>query len=261
MPQIDINNHSSNYLLEDFGHAETLIFSNSLGTDLTLWDSVMPYIQDHFNVLRYDTRGHGKSSVGTDTEYTIEQLGQDVIALLDHLKLDKVHFCGISMGGLIGQWLGINASNRFENIVICNSAAKIGTVEGWNNRIKQVAVNGLESITDGTLERWFTPQFREKHPEKAQNIINTFVSNPVQGYVACCAAIRDADFTKQLHELEVPTLIISGIKDEVTTVEDGSYFMKHIPVCSHIKLYAAHLSNIECDLEFSKHVAFFLMDH
>lgn len=261
MPEVNINNVDCHYNFQDFGHDETLVFSNSLGTDHTMWDKQIDHLSGQYNILRYDTRGHGKSGVGEATEYTIDQLGNDALGLLDHLKLEKVHFCGLSMGGQIGQWLGINAPERFHKIVICNTAAKIGTEEGWNNRIKHVALNGLESITDGTQERWFTPEFRAEHPDEVQKILDVFVKNPVQGYAACCAVVRDVDFRQSLHQLEVPTLVISGIKDDVTTVDDGNYFMKHIPVCSHIKLYAAHLSNVECDVEFSKHLLYFLMNH
>jgi 3-oxoadipate enol-lactonase len=256
MPIITINNNACYYEFEDFGNSEVLIFSNSLGTSLSMWDEQVHILSPHFNILRYDTRGHGKSGVG-ETTTDIATLGNDVLALMDYLKIEKAHFCGLSMGGLIGQWLGINASKRFEKITISNTAAKIGNAEGWNQRIKHVSENGLESITAATAERWFTPNFRSKTPSVVKDILANFVKTDRIGYMVCCTAVRDADFRNQLQELEVPTLVISGSKDPVTTVEDAEFMVEKIPLASHITLNAAHLSNIEVGEEFSKCILHF----
>lgn len=256
MPIVHTGEADIFYTTDYFGHSETLLFSNSLGTDHTMWEPQIDMLSHHFNILRYDTRGHGQSSV-PEGLYTIDQLGNDIIALLDHLGLEKVYFCGLSMGGQTGQWLGIHHPQRFEKIILANTAAKIGTAEGWATRIAQVNAHGLESITDGTAERWFTTTFREKQPEVVAEILEKFVANPVAGYAACCNAVAGADFTKNLYELEVPTLIISGLKDAVTTVEDGKYMAKRIPVSAHVSLDAAHLSNTEQAEEFSKHILHF----
>jgi 3-oxoadipate enol-lactonase len=259
MPLITLNKNTCYYEFEDFGKDKTLIFSNSLGTNLSMWEQQVATLSPHVNILRYDTRGHGKTGVGAATT-DIATLGNDVLALLDYLKLDKVHFCGLSMGGLIGQWLGINAPERFEKIIISNTAAKIGNAEGWNQRIVHVRDNGLKSITDATAERWFTSDFRTKHPSVIKGILDNFVQTDTVGYMACCAAVRDADFRTQLQGLQVPTLVISGSKDPVTTVEDAKFMAEQLPLASHITLDAAHLSNVEvgeafskCILDFSEH--------
>tara|TARA_B100000780_G_C21048345_1_gene420887 strand:- start:196 stop:978 length:783 start_codon:yes stop_codon:yes gene_type:complete len=260
MPVIQVNNIDCFYQFDDFGKSETLLFSNSLGTDHTMWNKQVEALGKYFNILRYDTRGHGQSGTGNLKEYTIDMLGSDVIAILDHLNLDKVNYCGLSMGGQLGQWLGINASNRFHKIVICNTAAKIGTADGWNTRIAHVGEHGLASITGGTAERWFTPEFNQNHADKVQAILDVFVKNPVEGYAACCAAVRDADFRDSLNKLSVPTLIVSGTEDAVTTVEDGNFFEQNIPQTSHVKFKAAHLSNVECADEFNAALIQFLND-
>ncbi len=256
MPIIKLSNSDCNYKYEDFGNDKIIVFSNSLGTDLSMWEYQIDILSHHFNVLRMDTRGHGESNINQD-EVSIAELGGDVIELLDHLKFDKVYFCGLSMGGLIGQWLGIHHSSRFEKIIISNTAAKIGNEEGWNTRIKQVTENGLASILDATAERWFTPEFRKNNADTVSQILDKFKNNDLRGYTANCAAVRDADFTGQLYELEVPVLVISGLHDEVTTVEDGKFLAKRIPVSRHISLNAAHLSSVECAEEFSKHIIHF----
>ena len=259
MPVITIINNPYYYEFEDFGNSKVLIFSNSLGTNLSMWEQQVDILSHHFNILRYDTRGHGKSGVLTNPNeaYDIATLGQDVLALMDYLELEKVHFCGLSMGGLIGQWLGINSPNRFEKIVIANTAAKIGNAEGWNQRNKHVTEHGLESITAATAERWFTENFRKQHPSVISGILDNFVQTDVLGYAACCAAVRDADFRTELHNLEVPTLVISGSKDPVTTVEDAKFLMKRIPLACHVTVTAAHLSNMERGEEFAKLILHF----
>lgn len=258
MSFLTINDTECHYQFDDFGHEKTIVFSNSLGTDFTMWDKQVSYLKNYVNILRYNTRGHGKSSTGSEKTYSIEMLGNDLLTLLDHLALKNIIYCGLSMGGQIGQWMGINTGKRFEKIVICNTAAKIGTEEGWNQRIAYVSEHGLSSILDGTADRWFTPPFREKHPDEVQQILQIFASNSLQGYTACCAAVRDGDFREQLGRIEVPVLIISGSKDAVTTVEDGNFMAEQITNSEHFSLPAAHLSNFEFPEAFSKKLIEFI---
>ncbi len=148
-----------NYRFDGPQDAPVLVLSNSLGTDLHMWDAQVAAFSEHFRVLRFDTRGHGQSLV-TEGPYSIEQLGRDVLAMLDQLNLDKVHFCGLSMGGLIGQWLGINAGERLHKLVVCNTAAKIGDPSVWNPRIETVLRDGkaaMVALRDASIARWFTP--------------------------------------------------------------------------------------------------------
>lgn len=259
MPFASVNGHSCHYQYNDFGHDETIVFANSLGTNLSMWDAQVKILSQHLNILRYDMRGHGQSELGDNLTLDIATLGNDVLSLLDALKLSKVYFCGLSIGGLVGQWLGINAPDRFDRIIISNTAAKIGNQAGWNSRIEQVQANGLASIVGGTGERWFTPTFREQQPETVNQILANFVKTTLSGYLACCGAVRDADFRTQLHKLTIPTLVISGSKDPVTTVADAEFLVDHIPVAQHVTLDAAHLSNVEHPEAFSNHILHFLL--
>jgi 3-oxoadipate enol-lactonase len=255
MPVISINDNELFYQYEDFGNKNIILFSNSLGTDHTLWEPQVDILSHHFNILRYDTRGHGQSGVPAG-EYSIEQLGNDVLGLLDALAIGRIVFCGISMGGLVGQWLGIHAPERLSHLIISNTAAKIGSTEGWNSRIEDVRKNGLESILSATTERWFTPSFIKNNTIGAQAILNVFKNTTVDGYTACCAAVRDADFREQLFDIEVPVLVISGLQDKVTNTDDGKYLAKRIPVARHVEVNTAHLANIEVAEEFCKLILF-----
>ncbi|AIM38020.1 3-oxoadipate enol-lactonase [Sphingobacterium sp. ML3W] len=256
MPNIQFSNFTCHYQFDNFGHEKTLVLSNSLGTNLHMWEDNIDVLSHHFNILRYDKRGHGASSIHQN-KVSIADLGNDVIELLDYLKLDHVYFCGLSIGGLTGQWLGIHHPARFNKIIISNTAAKIGNEEGWNTRVKQVTEHGLQSILTGTAERWFTATYRAKEPQKVHEILQNFESNTLQGYTACCYAVAQADFREQLHLLEVPTLIIAGTADEVTTLTDGKFMQKRIPNASLVTLDAAHLSNMEHPEEFAKHIIHF----
>lgn len=240
-----------NYIFDDLKKKQTIVFSNSLGTDLTMWDKQIELLGKEFNILRYDTRGHGKSEV-TEGEYSIEMLGNDVVELLDFLKIEKVNFCGLSIGGLTGQWLGIHASERLNKLILCNTAVKIGNKEGWNTRIETVQKNGLDSIVSGTQKRWFTPEFVAENKDEVEAVLATFVQTPLSGYVSCCATVRDADFTDEVSKISVPTLIISGTEDLVTTIKDGDFLMEKIPNSILAALKTAHISNIEKANDFTK---------
>ena len=238
--------------------APALVFSNSLGATLSMWDPQMPAFEKQFRVLRYDTRGHGQSSV-TPGPYTIERLGHDVLALLDTLKLDRVYFCGLSMGGQTGMWLALNAADRFHKLVLCNTAAKIGTPEVWNTRIEGVRKGGMKSISSAVMERWFSADYRTKSPDViASTKLMLEGANP-DGYVANCAAIRDFDARESIAAIHVPTLVIAGTHDAATTPADGRYLAGHIAGARYVELNAAHLSNIENRDRFSTELSAFLL--
>ena len=184
MPFVELRDAQIHYLLEGPSGAPVLAFSNSLGTNYSMWDSQASEFRTKFRILRYDTRGHGQSSI-TPGIYSIEQLGKDAIGLLDALQLDPVHFCGLSMGGMIGMWLGMNAPDRLGRLVLCSTAAKIGTAESWNARIEMVGKDGMKKVAAAVIERWFTPAFRAKEPATvaiAQRMLEE--TNP-QGYSSC----------------------------------------------------------------------------
>lgn len=234
----------THYQLEGTPNSPVLVFSNSLGTDLTMWDAVVPLLLPYFRILRYDTRGLGKSEV-TDHPYSIAQLGQDVITLLDELGFEKVHFCGLSMGGQIGQWLGINHGHRLHKLVLCNTAAHIGTVVGWNERIELIQNEGLKAIWGSTQKVWLRESFIEKNALFLRGVESMFLQNSVKGYAHCCAAVRDADFRNDVEEIKSTTLIIAGDEDPATTVADAEFMFKHIADAQLAILPARHIPSLE----------------
>jgi 3-oxoadipate enol-lactonase len=261
MAFVQLEDGELHYEIEGPPGAPVLVLSNSLGTDLHMWDAQVAAFSQSFRVLRYDTRGHGQSLV-SQGPYTIEQLGRDVLALLDALKIQKAHFCGLSMGGLIGQWLGIHASDRLHKLVISNSAAKIGTPELWNQRIALLendAHQGMATLAQTAAQRWFTPEFAATHPGQVKAVIDVLANTSPQGYAACCVAVRDADFLKQVGSITVDTLIICGSHDGVTTVADGHYLQNHIHGSQLSDYYAAHLSSVELGQVFTLRVTEFLL--
>ena len=257
MPFVETQNLRIHYVLDGPASAPVLMFSNSLGTTLAMWENQASVFQGKFRVLRYDTRGHGNSSVPS-APCSVEQLGQDVVSLLDALGLEKVHFCGLSIGGMIGMWLGSNAPSRLLSLTLSNTAAKIGTTEMWNTRIETVRKSGMKPIAPGVMERWFTLDFRDKHPAAVAEMQKIVEATSPEGYVACCAAVRDFDFRERLQMIRVPALIISGAHDPATTPSDGRFLSERIANSRYCELNAAHLSNIEDREQFNSALANFL---
>ncbi|WP_438868807.1 3-oxoadipate enol-lactonase [Pseudomonas sp. L1(2025)] len=261
MASVQLAEGPLHYQLDGPEGAPVLVLSNSLGTDLHMWDVQIPAFIKHFRVLRFDTRGHGKSLV-TEGPYSIEQLGRDVIALLDALDIQRAHFCGLSMGGLIGQWLGIHAGDRLLRLVVCNTAAKIGTPEIWNPRIEMVLRDGaaaMVALRDASIARWFTADFAAANPHQAQQITDMLAATSPQGYAASCAAVRDADLREQLSTIQVPTLAIAGTEDAVTPPAGSHFIQNQIKGAEYAEFYAAHLSNVQAGAAFSERVVEFLL--
>ena len=240
-----------NYKLEGTPNSPVLIFSNSLGSTMDMWEELVPYLLPYFRVLRYDTRGHGGSYVDPEP-YSIDLLGNDVIELMDRLQIEKAYFCGLSMGGLIGQWLGLNKPERFHKIILSNTGAKIGTSERWNARIKTITEQGMESIVDDTIERWFTDNFKTEHARRVDQTRSMFLSSHVTGYCNCCAAIREADFRETLTSMKVETLVITGNEDPVTNVEQAEFLVNQIPNARLKILPARHLASTELPKEYAE---------
>lgn len=257
MPFAKLPDSQLHYELAGPEDAPVLLFSNSLGTTLHMWDAQLPDFTKHFRVLRFDTRGHGESSV-TPGPFTIEQLSNDVLHLLDFLHLEQVSLCGLSMGGMTGMFLGAHSPTRFHRIVLCNTAAKIGTPEVWNARIEAVQKSGMNSVASAVIERWFTPSFRAAHAGTTSTMLSMLENANPAGYVANCAAVRDFDFRDRLSELRVPALVVSGTHDPVTTPSDGRFLVQHIPTAQFVEIPAAHISNIEAQVEFNREVLSFL---
>lgn len=244
MPTFTSNDAQINY--QTFGDTSkpTIIFSNSLGTNFSMWQAQIEHFQqDHF-VVCYDTRGHGQSSA-PQGPYSIDQLGQDVVNLLDHLNIQKADFCGISMGGLTGQWLAIHHPERFNHVIVCNTAAKIGQEQAWNDRAALVREQGLQPIASTAASRWFTEHFIQRNTALVTSLSNDLRASSAEGYASCCEALAKADLREKLKEIHVPVLVIAGIQDPVTTVVDGQFMVERIPNAEIFEIDASHISNIE----------------
>jgi 3-oxoadipate enol-lactonase len=257
MPFVELKDLRIHYAVEGRSEAAVLVLSNSLGANYSMWDPQVAEFLKSLRVVRNDTRGHGQSSV-TPGPYSIEQLGKDVLGLADALGLNRFHFCGLSMGGMIGMWLAANAPERVNKLVLCNTAAKIGTAEGWNARIEAIRKDGMKAVAAAVVERWFTPAFRGKTPATVANTQKMLEETNPEGYAACCAAVRDFDFRQQLGEIRKATLVIAGKHDPATPPADGRFLAENIAGARYAELDAAHLSNMEDAERFTKEVSVFL---
>lgn len=257
MPIANINGASIHYRTDGARDLPCLVFSNSLGTDLGMWQAQASALAQRFHVVRYDTRGHGLSG-SPPGPYSIAQLGGDVVALLDYLAIGKAHFCGLSMGGVTGQWLGVHAAQRLNRLVVANTAARVGTMEGWQARAAAVRAHGLEDIADTAASRWFTPEFVLRQPEIAAAMAAKLRAQNAEGYAACCDALAAADLRGTLHAIAAPTLIIAGEADPVTTLADAQAMQRAIPDARVTALPASHISSIEAPALFTLAVLAFL---
>ena len=232
-----------NYVLEAPEDAPVLVMSNSLGSTLGMWDDQAPALRERFRLLRYDQRGHGGSPVPSGP-YKIEDLGRDALALLDRLEIESTSFCGLSIGGLVGMWLASEAPGRVERLVLCCTAARFDP-EMYEARASKVRAEGVDSIADVVLERWFTPEFRAARPETVEAAGNMLRGTPVEGYAGCCEALRDADVRSRLGGIRAPTLVIAGAEDPAATVDQAEEIRDSIPGARLVVVEAAHLANIE----------------
>jgi 3-oxoadipate enol-lactonase len=257
MPFAPIEGGQIHYRLDGKEGLPVLVLSNSLGTNLSLWDEQVPAFTQHFQVLRYDSYGHGESEMKNGA-YAIDMLSIAVLKLIDHLGLSTVYFCGLSVGGLVGQWLALNAEKRLVKAVLCNTSARIGDIESWNTRIEAVATGGVASISDAVLDRWFTASFRKRQPATVDRIRQMLEGTSSDSYIATCAAIRDADFRNEISKIRVRTLVMSATHDRAAPPENGKYLAEQILGSRYVELDAAHLSNLELPQQFSESVLKFL---
>lgn len=257
MPSVEVNGININYQIEGSDSAPVLMLSNSLGTNLHMWDKQAPSFAKKFRLVRYDTRGHGKSSA-PDYPYTVDMLGNDALALMDALKLDRVNLCGLSMGGMTGMWLARHAPDRITKLVLSNTAAKFGTPEAWNDRIAAVRANGMKKFAEGGVTRWFTPKFMEEHPEEVEPLRTELGNCDPNGYVANCAAIRDVDQRWTIADIKAPTLVIGGKQDPATPLANAELLASRIKGAKLVALDASHISNVECADEFTRAIEDFL---
>jgi 3-oxoadipate enol-lactonase len=251
------DNEAVFYSLSGKSGAPVLVLSNSLGTTHAMW-AAQDVLGEHFQLLKYDTRGHGQS-VKTPGPYRIDQLGRDVLQLLDRLEINQAAFCGISMGGLIGQWLGVNAPERFTHLVLANTAARIGTEQGWTDRAATVRALGMAPVADGAETRWFTPEFSRDNKDAIALMLKALRASDPEGYASCCDALAVADLRDDIAKIQTPTLVIAGSLDPVTTPADADFMAARIANSTRVDLPASHLSSIESAAAFNDAVSAFLM--
>ena len=257
MPMIDADGCLLNVSVEGRDGGPTLMLSNSLGTTLKMWEPQMRPLTQLFRVIRYDRRGHGRSGVPPGP-YSMERFGRDVIAILDDLNIDKVHWCGLSMGGMVGQWLGANAPERLGKIVLANTACFYPDPTNWLNRIKAIRDGGIAAVADTVIAAWLTADFREREPQIAASLKSMLLATPVEGYLACCEALSTLDQRELLPTITNPTLVIAGRHDMSTPVAAGELIRSLIPGASLTLLDAAHISNVEQPHAFTDAVVGFL---
>lgn len=245
------------YRLDGPEDAPVLLLSNSLGTDMGMWRPQIGAFTQRFRVLRYDSRGHGGSDCPAGA-YAMGRLGRDAVQLLHHLGLERVHFCGLSKGGMVGQWLGMRAPERIDRLVLANTAAYMGPSANWQTRIDGVLENGMAPLVEASLNRWFTAGFPARDPAAVAPIRQMLAACDPVGYAGCCAAIRDMDLRPTARLITARTLVIAGLQDPSTSVADGQWLADAVQDGRLVELEAAHLSNVEQPELFSSAVMDFL---
>ena len=246
--------------LDGDAKAPALILCNSLGTTLEMWNPQVSTLGQSFRLIRYDTRGHG-ASVVTPGPYSFDDLGQDVLAILDALEVSTASFCGISMGGHTGLWLAVHAAERLNALAVCNSAARIGTAPAWHERATAVRTGGqaaMQALADSAPARWFTAGFVQSHPGVVQRVQESLACIDAEGYAACCDALATSDLRGDLARIVTPTLLLAGAFDPVTTVADAQAMQAAIAHAQLAVVPASHLSNLEASVAFDEAILKFL---
>jgi 3-oxoadipate enol-lactonase len=238
--------------------APAVVMMHSLGSSASMWTPQIDALSQRFRVVAIDTRGHGRSDAPAGP-YTVDQLGRDVVAVADHAALDTFHAIGLSLGGQMAMWLAVHVPGRVRSIVLANTAAKLGNHDTWQTRIHAATTDGMPSIRDAVLDRWFAPGFAQRHPDWFAQAQATFDTTDPVGYAGCCAALRDSDLSDVVSSIEVPTLVIGGDVDLATPPAQAMWLHEHIDG-SELTIFddAGHLSNLDRAAEFSDRLAQFL---
>ena len=219
-----------------------------------MWAPQVAVLANRFRVVRYDPRGHGLSDSPAGT-YALARLAGDVLDILEAHEISRAHLCGVSMGGMVGQWLGANAPERIDRLVLANTAAYMGPPAGWDERIERVLRDGMSAIADGVVERWFSPAFRERSPATVAEVKDMLLATSPVGYAGCCAAIRDMDQRPTTSRITCPTLVVAGALDPATPPATAAALAADLPTPPRlVTLPAAHLSNLEEPEAFNRAV-------
>jgi 3-oxoadipate enol-lactonase len=258
--RIEANGIQINTEISGKKDAPTVVLSHSLSSGMVMWGPQLEALEPHYRVVRYDMRGHGKSDV-PEGAYSLDMLATDVVRLLDALGMDRVHFVGLSIGGMIGQCLALTYGDRFKSLVLCDTAAVISDEARplFEERKRMAMEQGMKVLVDETLARWFTAPYLKANPPAVDMIRNQILATPVAGYLGCSDAILGLDFTDRLKEIELPTLIMVGEEDPGTPVAASEAIHERIPnAMLKILPSAAHLSNIEQAEAFNAYLLEFL---
>ncbi len=257
VPTTEVPGARLHYRIDGGADAPVVVLSNSLGTTLDMWSGQMAALTRHFRVLRYDVRGHGGSS-RSSAAIDIERLARDVVDLLDVLRVERASFCGLSLGGMIGLWLGAHAPERLDKLVLCNTAAVMAPRSAWDERIRAVAEGGMAAVAPVVVGRWFTPAFGEREPAAVERMNRMLLATDPEGYAAACAAVRDMDQRATVADVRAPTLVVAGRHDLATTPAVTRALAERIGGARYVELPAAHLSNVEAEGLFNERVTEFL---
>jgi 3-oxoadipate enol-lactonase len=244
MPTITIDGLPFHIRVDGPEGAPTLLLSNSLSSDMTMWDGQLLEWSRRFRVVRYDQRGHGLSAV-PEGPYSMDRLGRDAVAVLDALGIRKAHWCGLSLGGMVGMWMLTHAPHRVDRVILSNTAAHMGPPDLWNSRIRTATRGGMEALVDPTITRWFTQDFITRDPAEIERMRRMVLGTPVKGYQGCCAAIRDMDQRHSIRQASNPVLVLIGAHDPATTPEAGRLIHQRIAGSKAVTLNAAHIGNVE----------------
>ena len=258
MPFVTVNNTRLFYRLEGRAGRPVLVFSNSIGTDHGMWAPQAADLLPHFQILRYDTRGHGASDAPKG-EYSIEMLGRDVLGMADTLGIKQFAFCGLSLGGAIGQWLGLHSADRLTGLILANTSPQFGPRSNWETRIKMVSEGGMKAIVEMVMQRFFSPETLAQGDVYASAVKSVLSGTDPMGYAGCCAALREVDNRELARQIRVPTLVIAGDRDVATSWEGhGEILAREIPGARAVRLPAAHMANLERPRSFTAALLEFL---
>lgn len=235
----------------------TVLLSNSLGTNLDLWEPQVAALSERFHLVRYDSRGHGRSSSPAGP-YTMSDLAGDVVALLDHLEVERAHVVGISVGGLTGQYLAVEHPDRVDRLVVANTAARIGEPQAWLDRAALVESSGIGAIADGVVGKWLTPGFAAEQPALAGRLKDMLLATDDAGYAATCHVLAETDLRDRLAGVTAPTLAIGATGDLPTPPSATRGIAEAVPGAEYVEVAAAHISNLEATAEFTRAVLDFL---
>jgi 3-oxoadipate enol-lactonase len=255
---VRVNDVDIAYQWDGLASGPVVVLSNSLMSNLNMWDDTIGALTDTYRVLRYDTRGHGRSGV-TPGPYSIESLSKDLVGLLDALKVSKAHVVGLSMGGMTAQYVGANFPERVLSLGLCNTASEMPPRSTWAARIESAQQSGIAALVDGTIQRWFREGFTQRSPEKITAVRKMILATPVEGYIANASAVRDMAQTTMLLKIKAPTLVMTGRQDPACTVDQGTVLHRMIDGSKFVIIEdAAHLSNIEQPEVFNRNLRAFL---